>query len=155
MFNAFVRRYMIAFIYIVSSVFQLEFPRTPRVAPLPWSGVLVSRFFPPAGFFRGFRVRLWCIAFLLYLFQCLMNCTAAWLSNAPMYPSLSVRLKDASKRKKAMILNCFENPFKQAISIFFLLHTHFKGVVSRNLVKFNDWEYQAKRKNNYQRRSSL
>ena len=50
---------MIAFIYIVSSVFQLEFPGTPRVAPLPWSGVHVPCFFPPAGFFRGFRVRLW------------------------------------------------------------------------------------------------
>ena len=54
MFNAFVRRYMIAFIYIVSCVFQLEFPKTPRVTPLPWSGVHVSRFFPPAGFLGVF-----------------------------------------------------------------------------------------------------
>ena len=54
MFNAFVRRYMIAFLYIVSSVFQLEFPRTLRVAPLPWSEVHVPCFFPLAGFFGGF-----------------------------------------------------------------------------------------------------
>ena len=58
---------MIAFIYIVSSVFQLEFPRTPRVAPLPWSGVRVPRFFHLLVFFRGFRVQLWCIAFLFIL----------------------------------------------------------------------------------------
>ena len=50
MFNAFVRRSIIAFIYIVSTVFQLEYSRTPRVAPLPWSGVYVPCLFPPAGF---------------------------------------------------------------------------------------------------------
>ena len=44
-FNAFVRRYMIAFIYIASSVFQLQYPRTPKVAPLPWSGYTFSVFF--------------------------------------------------------------------------------------------------------------
>ena len=65
--NAFVRRYIIAFIYIVSSVFHVEYPRTPRVAPLPWSGVHVPCCFSPAGFFWGFRVRLWCIAFLFIL----------------------------------------------------------------------------------------
>ena len=54
MFNALVRRYMIAFIYIVGSVFQLEFPRTPRVAPLPWSEIHVLRFYPPAGFLGVF-----------------------------------------------------------------------------------------------------
>ena len=34
-----------AFIYIVSSVFQVEYPRTPRVTPLPGSGVDVPPFF--------------------------------------------------------------------------------------------------------------
>ena len=53
MFYAFVRRYTIAFINIVSSVFQVEYPRIPRVAPLPWSGVHVPRFFPPAVLFLG------------------------------------------------------------------------------------------------------
>ena len=67
MFNAFVRRYMIAFLYIVSSVFQLEFPRTLRVATLPWSGIHVHCFFPLAGFLGGFRVRLWCIALFFIL----------------------------------------------------------------------------------------
>ena len=57
---------MLAFIYIVSRVFQLELPRTPRIAPLPWSGVHVPRFFPPAGFFRGFRSGSGALLFSLF-----------------------------------------------------------------------------------------
>ena len=41
---------MIAFFFIVNSVSSIIIPRTPRVAPLPWSGVHIPRFFPPAGF---------------------------------------------------------------------------------------------------------
>ena len=106
-FNAFIRRCMIAFIYIVSSVFQVEYPRTQRVAPLPWLGVHVPRFFPPAGFFRGFRVRLWCIAFLFTLelmyniivLIAMLNKLHGGLADQRTHisPSLSVRLSSGGK----------------------------------------------------------
>ena len=40
----------------------IGYPKTPRVASLPWLGVRVPRFFHLL-VFRGFRVRLWCIKF--------------------------------------------------------------------------------------------
>ena len=40
----------------------IGYPKTSRMAPLPWLGVHVPRFFYPL-VVRGFRVRLWCIYF--------------------------------------------------------------------------------------------
>ena len=41
------------------------YPKTPRVAPLPWSGGSVPSFFHPL-VLGGFRVWLWCILFFSY-----------------------------------------------------------------------------------------
>ena len=40
----------------------IGYPKTSRMAQLPWLGVHVPRFFYPL-VVRGFRVRLWCIYF--------------------------------------------------------------------------------------------
>ena len=47
--HASVKLYTIALIYIVNSVFSInQTPKTPMVAPLPWSGVYVPWCFSPA-----------------------------------------------------------------------------------------------------------
>ena len=85
MFKAFVRLHMTVFIYIVSSVFQVEYPRTPRVAPLPWSGVHVPHFFSTCWVFLG--------VFINYISPALVHCFSFYsridvlilLANAPIY----------------------------------------------------------------------
>ena len=54
MFNAIVRQYIMAFIHIVSIVFQYEYPRAPRVAPLPWVEGTRSPVFSTCWFFGVF-----------------------------------------------------------------------------------------------------